>query len=128
MNLNTEPATTVTSPIEDPTDHDDQNYNYRKLSCTTNWSNKCLCPMSYLKRRVCTALVVLHKERVYQLWSSNFEVYSAGMLRLNCHSRITRAPRNLNDLEIAIFVIPEKEPFHINRNKSFMFIVMVHHK
>ena len=72
--------------------------------------------MSYLKRRVCTALVVLHEERVYQLWSSNFEVYSAGMLQLNRHSRITRAPRNLNDLETATFVIPEKDPFHVNIN------------
>ena len=116
MNLNTEPATTVTSPIEDPTDHDDHNYNYKKLSCTSNWSDNCLCPMSYLKRRVRTALVVLHKERVYQLWSSNFEVYSAGMLRLNLHSRITRAPTNLNDLETATFVIPENDPFHVDEN------------
>ena len=116
MNLNTEPATTVPSPIEDPIDHEDQNYDYKKLSCKTNWSDKCLCPLPYLKRHVRTALVVFHQERVYQLWSSNFEVYSAGMLRLNIHSRITRAPTKLNDLETATFVIPEKDPFHININ------------
>ena len=116
MDLDTESATNVTSPIKDNTDHNDQNYNYKTLSHTTNWSNQCLCPMSYLKRCVRTALVVLHEECVYQLWSSNFEVYSAGMLRLNLHSRITRAPTNLNDLETATFVIPENDPFHVDEN------------
>ena len=59
---------------------------------------------------------VFHEECVYQLWSSNFEVYSTGMLRLNRHSWITRAPRMLNDLETATLVIPEKEPVHIDKN------------
>ena len=72
--------------------------------------------MSYLKRRACTALVVLHEECVYQLWSSNIKVYSAGMLRLNCHFWITKASRMLKDLETATFVIPENDPFHINKN------------
>ena len=72
--------------------------------------------MSYLKRPVRTTLIDLHEERVYQLWFSNFEVCSDGMLRLNCHYRITRSPRMINDLEIATFVIPEKYPFHIDIN------------
>ena len=57
--------------------------------------------MSYLRRHVRTALIVSHEECVYQLWSSNFELYSAGMLRLNRHSRITRPPTTVNDLETA---------------------------
>ena len=78
--LDTESATKLTSLIDDNIDHNDHQYNYEKLSHTTNWSNHCLCPISYLKRHVCTALVVFHNECVYQLWSSNFEVYSAGIL------------------------------------------------
>jgi len=111
-----ESATLLTLPINDNIDHDDHNYNYKQLSHITNWSNHCLCPMSYLRRHVRTALVVSHEECVYQLWSSNFEVYSAGMLRLNRHRRITMPPTKINDLETATFVIPEKDPFHIDRN------------
>ena len=114
--LDTESATKLTSPIKDNIDHNDPHYDYGKISHTTNWSNHCLCPMSYLKRCVCTALIVLHEECVYQIWSSNFEVYSAGMLLLNRHSRITRSPRMLNDLETATSVIPEKDSFHIDKN------------
>ena len=65
----------------------------------------------YVLCLILNVIFVLH-----QSWSSNFEVYSASMLQLNCHSRITRAPRMLNDLETATFVNPEKEQFHIDRN------------
>ena len=125
--LVTESATKLTSPIDDNINHNDHMYDYVKLSSTTNWSKLCLCPLSYLNRHVCTALVVLHEEHIYQLRSSNFEVYSSGMLRLNRHYRINRPPTMINDPVTATFIIPATDPFHIDKKMmSSTFTVMIH--
>ena len=105
-----------------PTNIVDSTFDYSILSHADNWSNNCLCPMNIVNATVQTSLIVNDPDLTYRLDTSNFEVYSAGMLRFNKHSRTTYRPEKIQSINASTLVIPRKQHTHIDKSKDVLHV------
>ena len=92
----------------------DSDYDYGDLSRQENWAGNCLCSQEYVSSKVKTCLLVFDRQFTYRVDTSPFEIYSAGRLKENKHSRMTTPAAELYPIEVSTAVIPVKQLIHLD--------------
>ena len=92
----------------------DSEYDYGDLSRQENWADNCLYSQEYVSSKVKTCLLVYDRQFTYRVDTSPFEIYSAGRLKENKHSRRTTPASELYPIEVSTAVIPVNQLRHLD--------------
>ena len=92
----------------------DSEYDYGALAGEENWADNCLCSQEYVSSKVKTCLLVYDRQYTYRVDTSPFEIYSAGRLKQNKHSRMTTPAAEQYSFDVSTAVIPVNQLTHLD--------------
>ena len=98
------------------------NWSYDALAREQNWTDNCLCRNEYVESRVQTCLLVNDPQYTYRLHTSPFEIYSAGRLKQNKHSQMTRPAAEDIPIDVSTALTPLNKITHLDTTNDALHV------